>query len=152
MICARCGTEHNDPEKICPRCFYGRPKEKKKMNKLLAWAGGIAGGLVVAAIASVFIASAIRLDINQRRMDGSWENDEMALILNRDEQRFQLINGQNVLDGRYRLSEDELRLVGKKNKRYVYEYVLEDNNTLTLSFTDGDRFVQETLKKINYIE
>ncbi len=150
MICARCGTEHNDPEKICPKCFYGRPKKKMKLPKWLYWMMGALGGVMIIATAAYFIVSAVQLNISQRWIEGTWENDDMALIITSDGHRFHLINGQNVLIGKYELSDDELRLISEDGNHYVYFYELEDDITLTLSFADDQHIMRETLTKLDY--
>lgn len=152
MICARCGTEHNDPEKICPKCFYGRPKKKMKLPKWVVWMMGALGGVAIIATAAYFIASAVQLNISQKWINGTWENDDMALIITSDGRRFHLINGQNVLVGKYELNDDELRLISEDGNHYVYFYELEDDTTLNLSFTDGQYMMRETLTKLDYSE
>ncbi len=152
MICSRCGTEHNDPENICPKCFYGRPKQKAKLPKWLYWMLGALGGVAIIATAAYFIVSAVQLNISQRWIEGTWENDDMALIITNDGRRFHLINGQNVLIGKYELSDDELRLISEEGNHYVYFYELDDDVTLNLSFTDGQHMMHETLTKLDYSE
>lgn len=150
MICARCGTEHNDPEKICPRCFYGRPKKNWKIPKWLVWMMSLIAGVAVVATVTVLIVSAVQQSISQRWIEGTWENDEMALIINRDGRRFQLISGQDVLVGNYQLNDEELRLISEDGKHYVYYYELEDECTLNISFVDNQSVIRETLTKLQY--
>lgn len=152
MICARCGTEHNDPEKICPRCFYGRPNQKRKMPKWAVWVTCSLCAAVVVGIITLKIVTAVQLDISQRWIDGTWENKNMALIINQDGRRFHLIHEQVVLVGEYRLDETELRLISEDGKHYVYFYERVDDTTLDISFDDGQRLVQETLTKLDYSE
>mgnify|MGYP003301117463 FL=1 len=152
MICARCGTEHNDPENICPRCFYGRPRQNPKIPKWVLWLGGSIVGAAIIAVAAIFIVQAVQLSISQRWIDGTWENDEMALIIDRDDRRFHLINGQNVLVGRYELNDEELRLISEEGNHYVYYYELVDELTLNISFVSDKTVVRETLTKLDYLE
>ena len=149
MICARCGTEHNDPEKICPRCFYGRPKFRIKLPKWFFWMLGGIGAVAVIAGITLFILSAVRINVRKQWIEGTWENDEMALIITKDD-RFHLINGKNVLVGEYELNDEELRLISEDGKHYVYYYDLEDEMTLNISYADSQRFVRETLIKLDY--
>ncbi len=152
MICARCGTEHNDSENICPRCFYGRPRQTPKIPKWVLWLGGSIVGAAIIAVAAIFIVQAVQLSISQRWIDGTWENDEMALIIDKDDRKFHLINGQNVLLGRYELNDEELRLISEEGNHYVYYYELVDELTLNISFVSDKTVVRETLTKLDYLE
>lgn len=151
MICARCGTEHNDPENICPRCFYGRPRKKTNIPKWAIWLGGSIVGVAIIAVATIFIVQAVQLNISQRWIDGTWENDEMALIIDKDDRSFHLINGKNVLVGRYELNDEELRLISEEGNHYVYYYELVDELTLNISFVTEQSVVQETLTKLDFM-
>ncbi len=150
MICARCGTEHNDPENICPRCFYGRPRKKPKLPKWVYWTMGAIAAVALIATIAYFIISAVQMNVKHQWIEGTWENDEMALIISRDGRRFHLINGQNVLVGKYEMNDEELRLISEDGKHYVYYYELEDDVTLNISFVDGQHIARETLTKLDY--
>ncbi len=153
MICGRCGTEHNSPDNICPRCFYGRPKEKKKMPKWAQWLIGVGSPLLLAGIilAVIFIPRIGRIDDSW--LDGTWEGEDMALLMRVEDHSFQLINGENVLFGEFTLEEDStLRLVAEDGKNYVYSYKLKDPNTMNISFADGLAYVRTTLERVVYDE
>ena len=150
MICARCGTEHNDPENICPRCFYGRPRQKIKLPKWAAWLIGVGGTLAVAAVAAVIIVTNVQQNRKNNWLKGIWESAGLALIISEEGNNFQLINGQNVLVGKYLVEDDQLRLVAEDGKHYIYTYELKDENTLEVSYADGEFLVRETLDKIHY--
>lgn len=146
MICGRCGTEHNSPDNICPRCFFGRPKEKKKMPQWTKWLIGIGAPLLVAAtvLAVIFIPRIGRIDDSW--LDGTWEGEDMALIVSTEERSFQLLNGENFIYGEYELESDSsLRLISEDGMHYVYSYTLRDPNTLDISFADGLAYVRTTL-------
>lgn len=150
MICARCGTEHNDPENICPRCFYGRPRQKIKLPKWASWLIGVGGSLAVIAVAAVIIVGAVQKNMKTRWLKGVWESADLALIIGQDDDSFQLINGQNVLVGKYIVEDGQLRLIAEDGKHYIYTYELKDENTLEVSYADGEYLVRETLDKIHY--
>jgi hypothetical protein len=149
MICQRCGTEHQSPDKICPRCFYGRPKEKISLSPKARWLLGLGAPVLVALIvfAAIFIPRIGRLD--DRWLDGVWQGENLALILKVEDHSFQLINGENVLYGEFVLDSDyDLRLIAEDGQNYVYNYTLKDPNTMTVSFADGLYIVRETLTRM----
>lgn len=153
MICGRCGTEHNSPDHICPRCFYGRPKEKKKLPKWCAWLIGAGSTLLVAGLvlAIIFIPRIGKVD--DAWLDGTWEGKDMALILRVEDHTFQLLNGENVLFGEFKLQEDStLRLIAEDGQNYVYNYTRKDPNTIDVSFADGLALVRTTLERVTYDE
>lgn len=150
MICARCGTEHNDPDNICPRCFYGRPRQKIKLPKWAVWLMGAGIPLIVITAVTVILVAMVQKNAKNNWLKGIWESADLALIIGQDADSFQLINGQNVLVGRYIVEEDELRLIAEDGNHYIYRYELKDENTLEISYAEGEFMIRETLDKIHY--
>ncbi len=148
MICGRCGTEHNSPDNICPRCYYGRPKEKKPLPIWAKWLIGAGSPLLVAGLilALIFIPRIGRIDDSW--LEGTWQGEDMALTLNVEDHTFQLINGENFVFGEFVLeNETDLRLIDEDGKNYVYSYVRKDPNTLSISFADGLAIVRTVLER-----
>ena len=150
MICARCGTEHNDPDKICPRCFYGRPRQKVKLPKWVVWLISVGSSLAVIGVAAFVIITNVQKNRKNDWLKGIWESADLALIISEEGNNFQLINGSNVLVGKYLIEEDLLRLIAEDGMHYIYTYELKDENTLEVSYADGEFTVRETLDKIHY--
>ncbi len=144
MICPRCGTEHSAPNHICPRCFYGRPKEKKHMPKWLIWA-------LTALVGCLIIAGSIHLYFqkfyNNNWMHGAWEGKNLSLSFNCEDDTFILMNGELVLSGDFTATQDSFTLTAEDGNVYIYRYEKVNGKKMKLIFNQGEAIQKVTVKK-----
>lgn len=144
MICPRCGTEHDDPQRICPRCFLNRPKERKKWPKWAVWTVSVGGSLLTIGLCVwIFFATVV----NGRWLNGIWEGGDVSLEFNESEHTFFLVNGDNILAGTYEQSPDDFTLTTEDGTIYVYRYEREGINTMKLIFTQENETRRVTLTR-----
>ena len=144
MICGRCGTEYENEERICPRCYYGRPKERIKIPAWLKWSGlGVLGVGVIAFSVWVYMLATF----NSRWLAGDWDGGNLAIKFNVDDDTFMLINGDNVLEGTFELGQDAITLTTLEDQVYVYRYNKINDNKMKLTFNDGDDVYRVTMLK-----
>ncbi|MBQ7095996.1 MAG: hypothetical protein IJN80_06065 [Clostridia bacterium] len=144
MICSRCGTEHNDPQKICPKCGLNRPKVRKKWPKWAVWVVSVGGSLLAIGLGIwIFFATVV----NRHWLNGIWEGGDVSLEFNESEQTFFLVNGDNILAGTYEQSPDDFTLTTEDGAIYVYRYEREGINTMKLIFTQENETRRVTLTR-----
>ena len=156
MICPRCGTEHNQPDHICPRCFYGRPRKKIKVPTWLPWslAGLFAVAVTVSVILLVVFLPRQEAINDDSWIDGNWQGDDLALLLDADQNTFQLISGETVLYGTFAVDTEQyhIRLTDEEGNNYLYLYEMKDPNTMKVSFAQGLNTVHATLERMKDAE
>ena len=144
MICPRCGTEHSDPNHICPRCFYGRPKAKKQMPKWLVWTlTGVAAVAIIAGSIHLYFQKFY----NNNWMHGAWEGSDLSLSFNCEDDTFLLINGELVVSGDFTATQDAFTLTAEDGNVYIYRYDKVNRNKMKLTFNQGTEIRKVTLKK-----
>ena len=149
MICQRCGTEYENEERICPRCYYGRPKKKKNLPKWfkpVAWS--VSCLLVVGAVAWGMISYYLR----STWMEGSWEGSSLSVTFNTEDDLFLLANGDTIINGTFMVDKDAFTLTDEDGKIYVYRYERKGNNRVEFSFTEGGEIVRVLLERVEYDE
>ncbi len=144
MICARCGTEYENEERICPRCYYGRPKKPIQLPPWLKW-GGI--GVLVAGVIGLSIWLYIIASYNSRWIAGDWDGGNLSIKFNVDDDTFMLINNETVLEGTFELGQDSITLTTIEDAVYVYRYDKINDNKMKLTFNDGDDVYRVTMLK-----
>ena len=149
MICSRCGTEHEDPQKICPRCGFGRPKIRKKWPKWAIWTTGVGSAVLVIGL-SIFIYMATYVDSNW--LNGMWEGSDISLEFNQEEGTFFLVNGDNIFGGTYVQNQDDFTLTDEEGIVYHYRYVREGKNELQLIFNQDNETHRVTLTRVEEAE
>ncbi len=145
MICQRCGTEFENEEHICPRCYYGRPKKKIQLPKWfrpVAWTAGslMVVGLIVGSIISYYLRSTW--------MDGSWEGSSLAITFDSEEKMFLLANGDTIVSGTFVVDRDAFTLTDEDGMIYVYRYERMGNNRVELSFMQDGEVVRVLLDRM----
>lgn len=146
MICSRCGTEHNNEQGVCPRCNYGRPKEKKPLPKWVPWViSGFCGALLVGTLITVIAATYF----NDSWMDGSWEGSSLAITFNTEEKTFLLSNVETVIYGTFTADKDAFTLTAEDGNIYVYRYERINNNKIKLMFSRGNETVRVTMNRMH---
>lgn len=145
MICSRCGTEHDDPQKICPRCGFGRPKVRKKWPKWAVWTTWV-GSFLLVAVLTTWIFMATFVDKNW--LNGIWEGGDLSLEFNQEEASFFLVNGDNILTGTYEQSQDDFTLTAEDGNIYNYRYVREGRNEMQLIFNQDNETHRVTLYRL----
>lgn len=152
-ICPRCGTEHDQPDGICPRCFYGRPRQKVKLPVWMPWAIVGFAAVLITAVVILFVSLQPKVQ-DDSWIDGDWEGKDIAILLDAEEHTFQLISKETVLYGTFAIDEETatLRLTDEEKHVYAYTYYLKDPNTMNVSFADGIYVVRETLERRKYEE
>lgn len=145
MICQRCGTEFENAEHICPRCYYGRPKKKRQLPKWfrpVAWSVGsvLVVGLIVGSIISYYLRSTW--------MDGSWEGSSLAITFDSEDKMFLLANGDNIVSGTFVVDRDAFTLTDEDGMIYVYRYERMGNNKVELSFMQDGEVVRVLLERM----
>ncbi len=144
MICQRCGTEYENEERVCPRCYYGRVKEKKPLPKWLPWLlGGLGTLAVIGAVIGIFTATYFSSDW----MDGSWEGSSLAITFDTEENTFLLSNVETVISGTFVASEDSFTLTAEDGNLYVYRYERNGTNKIQLMFLRDNETVRVTLTR-----
>lgn len=144
MICARCGTEYENEERICPRCFYGRPKKPIQLPPWLKWGGlgVLAAGLIAFGVWVYMIAT-----FNSRWIMGDWDGGNLSIRFNLDDDTFMLINSDTVLEGTFELDTDTITLTTIDDVVYVYRYDKINDNKMKLTFNEGDDVYRVTMLK-----
>jgi len=144
MICGRCGTEFENEERICPRCYYGRPKKPIQLPGWLKWGGlsVLAIGLISFSIWIYMIAS-----FNSRWIAGDWDGGNLSINFDLNDDTFLLINGDTVLEGTFSVGEDAITLTTLEDQIYVYRYNKINDNKMKLTFNDGDDVYRVTMLK-----
>ena len=136
MICPRCGTEYEEHHEYCPRCFFGRPKEKKHLPKWLRW-------LLISVAAVVVIGTAVGIYaatyFDSEWMNGAWEGSDLAITFDTESETFYLSNVDSVLFGVFTADKDALVLTAEDGNVYTYRYERLNYNKIRLFFTQGDK-------------
>lgn len=145
MICPRCGTEHENEDRICPRCHHGRPKEQKPLPKWLPWTLGSVG---VVLIVGVIVGTIIATYFGSTWMEGSWEGSDLAITFDTDEKTFLLSNVETVVYGTFTADDDAFTLTAEDGNVYVYRYERVGTNRIKLLFTRGNETVRVTMNRI----
>ncbi len=136
MICQRCGTEYENKERICPRCYYGRPKKKRNIPK---WVRPVAWTLGSLMVVGLVIWGMVSHYLRSTWMDGSWEGSSLAITFNSEDKMFLLANGTTVVSGTFMVDQDAFTLTDEEGKIYVYRYKRMGNERMELSFMqDGE--------------
>lgn len=144
MICQRCGTEFENEDGVCPRCYYGRVKVKKPLPKWVPWVLGVFGTLaVIGTVIGIFTATYFSSDW----MDGSWEGSSLAITFNTEEGTFLLSNVETVLSGTFVASKDSFTLTAEDGNIYVYRYERKGNNKIQVMFLRDNETVRVTLNR-----
>lgn len=119
MICSRCGTEHNDPDKICPRCGLNRPKVRKKWPKWAIWTTAVGAPLLAIGL-GLWIFYAVF--VNAAWLGGIWEGGDIYIEFNEEEQTFFLGNGDQIFGGTYTQTKEDFTLLAEDGNVYIYRY------------------------------
>ena len=144
MICQRCGTEYENEDRVCPRCYYGRVKEKKPLPKWVAWFLGIMGTL---AVIGAVIGGVAANYFSDDWMDGSWEGSSLAITFDTEENTFLLSNVETVISGTFMASKDSFTLTAESGDLYVYRYERKGNDKIQLMFLRNNETVRVTLTR-----
>ena len=145
MICQRCGTEYENEERICPRCYYGRPKVKKHLPK---WVHAVVWPLLTLAVIGAVAWSMITHYNRSTWMEGAWEGEELTLTFDTEEDKFFLSNGDNVIFGTFVASKDSFTLTDENGKIYVYRFKRLGEKKIELSFTQGSKLERVELERV----
>ena len=149
MICARCGTEHQSPDNICPRCFYGRPKSVKTLPSWAIWAIVVGGVSIVAIVVGMLLGSVIGKD--QTWIDGDWWSQKITLHFDSDDNTFILTNRGEKMSGTYTINRNTFTLVpkGSQSKEgYVYHYQkTKDPSKILVSYSFEGKLHRMLLKR-----
>lgn len=144
MICQRCGTEFENEERVCPRCYYGRVKEKKPLPKWVTWVLWCVGSLaVVGGIIGVIAATYFSSDW----MDGSWEGSSLAITFDTEEGTFLLSNVETIVSGTFVANKDDFTLTAEDGNIYVYRYERKGSNRIEVMFMRDNETVRVTLNR-----
>ncbi len=144
MICQRCGTEYENEDRVCPRCYYGRVKEKKPLPKWVPWVLWCVGSLaVIGGIIGIIAATYFSSDW----MDGSWEGSSLAITFDTEEDTFLLSNVETIVSGTFVATKDDFTLTAEDGKIYVYRYVRKGNNRIEVMFMRENETVRVTLAR-----
>lgn len=145
MICQRCGTEFENEERICPRCHYGKPKERKPIPKWIPWfLGGFITVLLVGTVVAVYVSNYF----NGNWMIGSWEGSDLAITFFEDD-TFMLSNVETVISGTYTADQDAFTLAAEDGSTYVYRYERVGSNRMKIFYTRGDETMRITLNRMS---
>lgn len=145
MICQRCGTEYDNPERICPRCRYGKPKDQKPIPKWVPW---FLGSFITVLLVGTVVGVLLVKYFSAEWMSGSWEGGNMAITFNTEEDTFLLSNGDRVLSGTFTSDKDAFTLAAEDGSIYVYRYDRIGNNRLRLTYTQGEQTQKVTLNRL----
>ena len=144
MICSRCGTEHYNNDKICPRCGLGKPKERKTIPAWLKWS--LLSVLVAGVgVLSFWLYTIISFDSDW--INGAWDGGGLSINFNDAEGTFLLSSDGEVLEGTYEVQTDTITLVTNDEQTYVYRYEKISNRKMKLTFNRDDEVERITVQK-----
>lgn len=146
MICQRCGTEYSDEGICCPRCGFGRPKEKNPLPQWMLWAMG-GGGVVLLTCVTLLIVFLSRQQKDW--IQGSWEGAALSLAFNTEEETFSLKDGTNELAGTYTVDQNSFGLTAEDGSLYVYRYQRAGSNKMELQYTRNNEIYKTSLERVS---
>ena len=145
MICSRCGTEHDDPNKICPRCGLNRPKIRKKWPKWAKWTTAIGAPLLAIGLGVWIFFVAF---VNVAWLGGTWEGGDIYIEFNESENTFFLGNGDQIFGGTYSQTKEDFTLTAEDGTVYIYRYERVGIDEMKLTFTQEGETRRVTLYRV----